>query len=93
MEHDDRFDKFEDLGNYKLTNPEQDIRGRTLVDLTGKILGKIDEMIVDLEEEEVAAVRLEDGRVCGVDRLEIKDDHVVYQGTPVTHYVRIRFAR
>ena len=93
MEHDTRFDELEDLGDWKLVNEDQDIRGRPLVDENGMTIGEIEEMIVDLDEEKVAAIRLEDGRVCAVENLEIEDDRVIYHGVPITTLVEIRYYR
>ncbi|MEE4210356.1 MAG: PRC-barrel domain-containing protein [Parvularcula sp.] len=93
MEHEIRFDELEDLGDWKLVDDEQDIRGRALVDEHGMTIGEIDEMIVDLAEEKVVAIRLEDGRVCGVENLKIEDDRVIYHGLPVTTLVKIGYYR
>lgn len=84
--HDDRFGELDSLSDWKLEHSSQDIRGYPLVSPTGHRYGKIDDMLVDKAKEHVAAVRLDDGRMCGVEYLDIKNDHVVYRN-PDADYV------
>lgn len=93
MEHDKRFEKLDELGDWKLEDKDQDIRGRPLVDKLGSPIGKISEMLVDLNEEEVAAIRLEDGRIAGTDKLEIEDDRVIYHAVAPRQRPQMRFHR
>ncbi len=78
MRNDTRFAKLDALDNYELVNDDQDIRGRPLVSPEGKQFGIIDDLLVDGDKDHVVAVRLEDGRTCAVEPLEIHDNAVVY---------------
>lgn len=78
MKHDPQFDKLEAMGDWEVEHDNQDIRGRKLLDESGKELGVIDELLIDTKAERVAAIRLKDGTACGIDRVEIHDDRVVY---------------
>ena len=71
--------ELEELEDWALENPGQDIRNRPLVTASGQTIGIIDDMLVDRSAERVAAVRLEDGRVCAAEQLEIHADRVIYQ--------------
>ena len=75
----DNLPELEVLEDWALENPSQDIRNRPLVSASGQTIGVIDEMLVDKSAERVAAVRLEDGRVCAAEQLEIHADRVIYQ--------------
>ena len=86
MEHDSRFDELDALDDYKLEHHSQDIRGRPLVTPLGKKLGVIKDMLVDKKKERVVAIRLDDGRACAVEPLEIHDDKVVYDEAIVTRH-------
>ncbi|GGC96260.1 PRC-barrel domain-containing protein [Aquisalinus flavus] len=74
-----------DLGNYKLENEDQDIRGLPLVSPDGRTLGKIEDMLVDKEDKRVAAIRLDQGLTVPVDGLEIQDDQVIDHGAKGAH--------
>lgn len=93
MEHEKRFETLNELGDWKLENSSQDIRGRPLVDALGTPIGKISEMLVDLDEEEVAAIRLKDGRIASTDKLKIEEDRVIYHAIPPKERPRMRFHR
>ena len=71
--------KLENLEDWELEHKEQDIRNRPLVTPTGDTLGTIDDLLIDRGAERVAAVRLDDGRVCAVEALEIQSDQVIYR--------------
>ena len=75
----DNLPELEVLDEWALENPSQDIRNRPLVTAAGQTIGIIDDMLVDRSAERVAAVRLEDGRVCAAEQLEIHADRVIYQ--------------
>ena len=75
----DNLPELEELEDWALENPSQDIRNRPLVTAAGQTIGIIDDMLVDRSAERVAAVRLEDGRVCPAEQLEIQADRVIYQ--------------
>ena len=78
MKHEPQFDKLESLGDWELENDSQDIRGRTLIDEDGKELGVIADLLVDKEAERVAAIRLKDGTALGIERVDIRDNRVLY---------------
>ena len=85
MYHDKRYEDLDSLGDYKLEHKSQDIRGRPLVGPDGEQYGVIDDLLVDRDAGRVSAVRLEDGRVCAVEPLEIHDNVVVYGQAAVSH--------
>ena len=78
MRHDRRFEELEVLDDYKLEDQSQDIRGMPLVGPEGERYGIIKDLLVDPDQERVAAVRLEDGRTTAVEPLDIHDNCVVY---------------
>lgn len=93
MKHDDRFAELDSLSKWQLEDDDQDIRGYPVRSLTGEDYGKIDDMLVDKENEHVLAVRMEDGRLVSVDHLDIKDDHVIYRDDSAAssvHYRKVR---
>ena len=75
----DNLPELEELSDWALENPSQDIRNMPLVTASGQTIGIIDEMLVDRSAERVAAVRLQDGRVCPAEQLQIQDDQVLFQ--------------
>ena len=79
MLHENAYQELEALNEWELEHKEQDIRNRPLVTPTGEQLGIIDDLLVDRSAERVAAIRLEDGRVCAVEALEIHPTEVVYR--------------
>lgn len=85
MRHDKRFEELNELSNYELVNDDQDIRGRPLVSEKGEQYGIIDDLLVGADHDRVVAVKLEDGRACAVEPLEIHDNAVVY-GTAARAY-------
>lgn len=85
MRHDKRYEKLDALGEWKLENSSQDIRGRPLVSPEGHRYGIIKDLLVDRDKGRVAAVRLEDGRTTAVEPLEIHDNAVVYGDAARAH--------
>lgn len=79
MKHDDRFNELHSLSDWQLVNEDQDIRGYPVRSLIGEEYGKVEDMLVDKENERVIAVRMDDGRLVGVEHLDIMDDHVIYR--------------
>lgn len=70
-----------DLQDWKLASDDQDLRGRRLIDESGRILGIIDQMMVNTEAERVDSVRSDTGELYPVGALEIRnDDSVVFHG-------------
>jgi uncharacterized protein (TIGR02271 family) len=68
--------KLASLSNYELENREQDIRGHQVLSSDGRVIGKIDDLLVDTEQECVYAARLEDNRLVNTDYLDIRKDGV-----------------
>lgn len=67
--------KLERLDDYHLVNPDEDLRGRTLMTPQGDRVGRIDDMLVDLDRERVAALRLEDDRVVDIDHVDLRENN------------------
>ena len=78
MEHEDRFADLDTLSDWQLVNEEQDIRGWPVRSVEGQEYGKIEDMLVDKDREEVLAVRMEDGRLVAAEHLDIRDGYVIY---------------
>ena len=70
--------ELEELSDWALEHPSQDIRNQPLVTASGQTIGIIDEMLVDRSAERVAAVRLEDGRVVPAEQLNLQGDRVLF---------------
>ncbi len=70
--------ELEELSDWALEHPSQDIRSQPLVTASGQTIGIIDEMLVDRSDERVAAVRLEDGRVVPAEQLNLQGDRVLF---------------
>ena len=85
MRHDKRFEDLDRLDNYELVHSSQDIRGYPLVNERGERFGIIEDMLVGADRDEVVAIRLEDGRTCSVEPLEIHDNVVVYGAAARAH--------
>lgn len=85
MRHDTRYDDLDTLDHYELEHHSQDIRGRPLVSPNGEKYGVIKDLLVDRDHSRVAAVRLDNGKVCAVEPLEIHDNAVVYGAAAETH--------
>ena len=73
-----------DLHEWQLAESRQDLRGRRLIDSSGKMLGTIDQMMVNTEAERVDSVRTESGDLYPVGALEIRSDIVVFHGVKQT---------
>lgn len=85
MRNDKRYADLDTLDDYELVNESQDIRGRPLVSTEGEQFGIIKDLLIGKDRDEVVAVRLEDGRACAVEPLEIHDNAVVYGKAAVAH--------
>lgn len=93
MKHDEKFAELDSLSDWELENEDQDIRGYPVRSATGEEYGKVDDMLVDKDAEQVLAVRLDDGRMVAADHLDIKDDHVIYRDDSAAspaNYTRVR---
>ncbi|MET1756607.1 YsnF/AvaK domain-containing protein [Novosphingobium sp. RD2P27] len=60
------------LDDWQLEHPDQDLRGKTLVDLQGREIGRVDDMLADLEDERVVALRLHDNRIVNIANVDIR---------------------
>lgn len=65
------------LDDWQLEHADQDLRGKTLVDLQGREIGRVDDMLADLEDERVVALRLHDNRVVNIANVDIRDGRPV----------------
>lgn len=70
-----------ELDDWQLVDDDQDIRGWPLLSAEGDRLGVIGRMLIDRDNERVAAVVLEDGRTIPVEQIDILEDRVVMAGT------------
>jgi sporulation protein YlmC with PRC-barrel domain len=52
--------------DYTIENPEQDVRGRSVVDRQGKEAGTIDDLFFDVEERRVRFLRVSSGGFLGL---------------------------
>lgn len=87
---DHRLRKFSGLDGWKLEEHHQDIRSLPLYDKAGVKLGLIEDLLVDLDAERVAAVLLEGGLIVPVEPLEIQDDRVIDHGVDFAHEPTVR---
>jgi len=72
-----------ELDEYRLVDDDQDIRGWQLEDRSGRVIGKIKELMVDTTNERVATVRLDTGAEYAVRDLTIdQGKDVVYLDAP-----------
>jgi len=69
--------KLASLDDWELENKSQDIRGKTLYDLQGREIGKIDDMLADVHQERIVALRLHDDRIVNIDNVDIRDGRPV----------------
>ena len=65
--------KLASLDDWELEHKEQDLRGLTLITPAGEAVGQVKDMLVDLDAERVAALRLDDDRVVDIDYVDIRD--------------------
>jgi hypothetical protein len=61
------------IGDDRLTttDPDEDVRGRTVLDNTGKNVGAVDDLLVDDREHKVRLLRVTAGGFLGVGRRSI----------------------
>lgn len=74
-QHDVR--KLAGLDDWQLEDDDQDLRGKMLVTADGQNVGQVDDMLADLEDERIVALRLDDGRVVNIDTVDIRDGRPV----------------
>lgn len=95
MHHEDRFADLDTLSKWQLENSDQDIRGWPVRSVTGEELGRVEDMLVDKDREEVIALRMEDGTLVAAEYLDIRGDHAIYDRpetpSPTAYtYTRVR---
>ncbi|BDI60052.1 PRC-barrel domain-containing protein [Qipengyuania nanhaisediminis] len=93
MHNDDRFAELDSLSDWQLENEDQDIRGFHVKSMAGEDYGTIEDMLVDKDNERVAAVRLNDGRIVAASHLDIRSDHVLYtddEAASTPNYTKVR---
>lgn len=61
------------LADWHLEDKSLDLRDQTLHNRHGRPLGRIAEMLVDVKQQRVAALRLDDGFVVDIDDVDIRD--------------------
>ena len=66
-----------ELDDWQLEHEEQDLRGRPLLGEDGRPVGRVDEMIVDTEQERVIAIRLDNGREYPTTAFQIRDERAI----------------
>lgn len=73
MRDNNRLETLAELEDWQLVNPDQDLRGRPLMTRSGETLGTIRRMLVDRNNERVAAVVLDNERAVPIEDVEIRD--------------------
>lgn len=73
-----------DLGDWKLEDDDQDIRGRPLLTVAGRQVGLIKDLVVDLENKRVSAVVTDQGEAYAVEGLEARPGSVVTHDGPIS---------
>jgi uncharacterized protein (TIGR02271 family) len=72
-------ERFSMSDEWELEDPEQDVRGRTVVDQTGSPIGTVTDMLVDSATESIDAVVLDSGRELPMNALDVDADTVRYR--------------
>lgn len=67
-----------ELSEWQLVHPNQDLRGRPVIDESGRSHGAVVELLVDTDDERVASVRTETGRLLPVEPLEIRGSKILF---------------
>jgi len=60
------------LDDWQLKFKDQDLRGRTLTAWGGHVVGRIEDMLADIDERRIVALRLESGRVINIDIVDTR---------------------
>ena len=71
-QHDVR--KLAGLDDWQLEDSDQDLRGKMLKTADGREVGEVDDMLADLNDQRIVALRLADGRVVNIDSVDIRDE-------------------
>jgi len=70
-----------ELDDFDLVNSDQDCRGWTVVDPSGKPLGTVSDMLVDTDRESVVMLKLDSGATAMTRDVSLKDGTVVMRDT------------
>ena len=65
------------LDEWQLEHDDQDLRGQMLITSDGQNVGEVDDMLADLDEERIVALRLTDGRIVNIDAVDLRDGRPV----------------
>ena len=68
------------LDDWQLEDSDQDLRGKMLMTADKHEVGKVDDMLADLDQQRIVALRLADGRVVNIDSVDIQDGCPVLMG-------------
>ncbi len=80
------YTELSNLSDWHLVHPEQDIRGWTVQDNAGNIIGRVDELLVNTDSELVERIRLDNGDEIEARDIEIGDNVVHVRSADVlTH--------
>ena len=66
--------KLTGLDDWQLEDSDQDLRGKMLMTADGRDVGKVDDMLADVDQQRIVAIRLHDGRVVNIDAVDIRDE-------------------
>lgn len=73
-----------ELSGWTLEDSDQDIRERPLLNNSGRQVGVIKDLVVDLDGERVKTVVTDQGEAYAVEGLEIRNDDVVAHDPPIS---------
>ena len=65
--------KLASLDDWQLEDSDQDLRGKMLMTTDRREIGKIDDMLADLDQQRIVGLRLSDGRVANIESVDIVD--------------------
>lgn len=77
------YTELSNLRDWHLVHPEQDIRGWTVQDTAGVIIGRVDDLLVDTDSELVERIRLDNGEEFPARDIEIGDKVIHVRGADV----------
>lgn len=72
--------KLAGLDDWQLEDSDQDLRGKMLMTTDNHEVGKVEDMLADLDQQRIVALRLVDGRVVNIDAVDIRDGCPVLMG-------------
>ena len=82
--HHEHLTPLSTLDDWQLENSDQDIRGFKVYDQPGHVIGEIEDMLVDKDSEEVAALKLSSGQEIPTADVVIGDGAVFLKHMAVT---------